>query len=522
MPCARHCRTQPAAVPPVQRKARLGAVNDPAEREADRAADRVLAGHSAGIASPSAIPSATVRRKAAAADRGSGAEAAAGALARQTGAPLSASERAYFEPRFGRDLSAVRLHTGGAAARAADRIVARAYTVGQDIGFASGEYRPETVAGRRLLAHELAHTLQQQAEGTVRRDPKPAVADPELEVGTRLREPSYSAGYDLAFYDQDEPEAQRRAADFAGRERAIGIKDAKFTAGSLVFGKAISGANAIKETVPKIAGLVNAALAKVPAAPGLPAETAAAPGKIRALAVFAHGTESWCSLSVTSSNAPGIFKTIAPYLSSTVRIILYTCSSAKGPTENLGETEYEKWRKGTFESGGKTSMAAIVRDALVDAKVENAHVWGHTTVGHTSRNFALREFEGNAGKGKGTEGHSFAGHYVFDSAMRKETVDAIVAAIGARGYVVDPTAKAFGSAVASVVSDAFYAAYAEANRKLTGNNPAEEAPLYTYETAQRILEYWKDTYWPREMAEAVSNVIKAARLKKAPPPSAKP
>jgi hypothetical protein len=80
------------------------------------------------------------------------------------GKPLDAEIRSAFEPRFGRSLAGVRTITDGDAPRAAAQLNARAFTVGQSIWFASGEYRPHTYDGRRLLAHELAHTLQ-QADG---------------------------------------------------------------------------------------------------------------------------------------------------------------------------------------------------------------------------------------------------------------------------------------------------------------------------------------------------------------------
>ena len=61
----------------------------------------------------------------------------------------------------GFDFSQVRVHTGGEAAASARAVNARAYTVGSNIVFAEGQYAPGTAAGRRLLAHELAHTVQQ-------------------------------------------------------------------------------------------------------------------------------------------------------------------------------------------------------------------------------------------------------------------------------------------------------------------------------------------------------------------------
>jgi hypothetical protein len=66
------------------------------------------------------------------------------------------------EPRLAADLGHVRLHTGGRAAQSARDLQAHAYTVGQDIVFAAGRFAPTTLVGRELLAHELAHTVQQR------------------------------------------------------------------------------------------------------------------------------------------------------------------------------------------------------------------------------------------------------------------------------------------------------------------------------------------------------------------------
>ncbi|HEX2047663.1 MAG TPA: DUF4157 domain-containing protein [Acidimicrobiales bacterium] len=96
-------------------------------------------------------------------------------MLRGPGAPLAPPSRVFMESRLGRDLGAVRVHTGPAAASSAAAVRARAYTVGADIVFGAGQYAPLTVDGRRLLAHELAHVAQQGA----RRVPEPA----SLEVG---------------------------------------------------------------------------------------------------------------------------------------------------------------------------------------------------------------------------------------------------------------------------------------------------------------------------------------------------
>jgi Domain of unknown function (DUF4157) len=79
-----------------------------------------------------------------------------------SGEPLDPDTRALMERRFGHDFSQVRIHTDAEAAASASELNASAFTRGQDIFFAPGRYQPDTVQGRRLLAHELAHTLQQR------------------------------------------------------------------------------------------------------------------------------------------------------------------------------------------------------------------------------------------------------------------------------------------------------------------------------------------------------------------------
>jgi len=78
------------------------------------------------------------------------------------GAPLDPTTRAFMEPRFGHDFSQVRVHTDTRAATVARSLDALAFTVGNDIAFAPGQYRPGSDDGRALLAHELTHTLQQR------------------------------------------------------------------------------------------------------------------------------------------------------------------------------------------------------------------------------------------------------------------------------------------------------------------------------------------------------------------------
>src|SRR5262245_59509986 len=85
------------------------------------------------------------------------------------GHPLDALTRDFMEPRFGRDLSHVRIHTDRKAAESSRAVNASAYTVGNDVVIGAGAYSPRTLAGQRLLAHELVHTLQQDDSTVVHR-----------------------------------------------------------------------------------------------------------------------------------------------------------------------------------------------------------------------------------------------------------------------------------------------------------------------------------------------------------------
>lgn len=82
---------------------------------------------------------------------------------RSPGQPLDAQTRAFFEPRFGHDFSQVRVHTDASAAASARAVNALAYTVGRDVVFGAGQHQPATTSGMKLLAHELAHSVQQGA-----------------------------------------------------------------------------------------------------------------------------------------------------------------------------------------------------------------------------------------------------------------------------------------------------------------------------------------------------------------------
>jgi len=163
----------------IRARLRVGSSDDPAERDADRMADAALRGgavapRTCGCAAGSGgCPSCrgngtTVRRKEKASRAGGAREA--GQLSLGSGRPLGDADRGFFEARMQTDFSAVRVHDDSRASDAAGRLDARAFTLGQDVVFAGGEYRPDTSQGRQLLAHELAHVAQADT-GTIRREP---------------------------------------------------------------------------------------------------------------------------------------------------------------------------------------------------------------------------------------------------------------------------------------------------------------------------------------------------------------
>lgn len=148
----------------LQRKPAMGSSDDPLEKEADRAAEQVASGFSRSDFStvPLHLGRSTSGPSESSADE---MPASARRTLARSGRPLEPQLRRGFEQRFGRDFSRVRVHRGSAAEQSAEEVGARAYAVGSDVVFGKGQYAPETGAGLRLLAHELAHVVQQSGAG---------------------------------------------------------------------------------------------------------------------------------------------------------------------------------------------------------------------------------------------------------------------------------------------------------------------------------------------------------------------
>ncbi|OGO59527.1 MAG: hypothetical protein A2V85_09330 [Chloroflexi bacterium RBG_16_72_14] len=157
----------------------MGALDDPAEREADRVADAVSGG--GGIAEEgdeeeavggeepelavARSPAHGIAHDHALAGGGPAPASVASVVGAGGGRPLEPGLRDTLEARLGTDLGPVRVHTDARAAASAAAIGARAYTLGSDVVFGAGQYAPHTGSGLRTLAHELAHVVQQRAAG---------------------------------------------------------------------------------------------------------------------------------------------------------------------------------------------------------------------------------------------------------------------------------------------------------------------------------------------------------------------
>lgn len=100
------------------------------------------------------------------------------------GHPLDQSTRTFMELRFGHDFSYVRVHTDAKAAESAQAVDALAYTVGRDIVFGAGQYTQGTRDGRRLLAHELTHVVQQSGTGQTRFQRQATASQPMIRFGS--------------------------------------------------------------------------------------------------------------------------------------------------------------------------------------------------------------------------------------------------------------------------------------------------------------------------------------------------
>jgi len=151
-----------------------------------------------------------------------------------TGEPLAPSVRARMEGGFGQDLGAVRVHRDTRAAELADAYGAAALTVGQHLVFGANEYAPDTLPGQVLLAHELAHTMQQRDAHEPAMDAAPAMAEDEATraaFGALLGQPrpvTQHRGLRIQSCKKDERRRAEAAGTEATGERLLGQFAANF------------------------------------------------------------------------------------------------------------------------------------------------------------------------------------------------------------------------------------------------------------------------------------------------------
>lgn len=169
----------PASAGTVQAKPAANSPGDAYEQEADHVAERVMKMPGAGLQRACACGGGCPKCQTASQDQGAtllpirrvqaGSEgqsvvpSTVDEVLRTPGQPLDSQARVFFEPRFGHDFSRVRVHADARAGASARHVNALAYTVGNHVVFGDNQYNSGTVAGQRLLAHELTHVVQQGA-----------------------------------------------------------------------------------------------------------------------------------------------------------------------------------------------------------------------------------------------------------------------------------------------------------------------------------------------------------------------
>jgi hypothetical protein len=174
----------------VHKKIQIGAADDPLEHEADRVADHVMRSINPKHPLPVVIPQKAARLTPAVPGRSSdtvgdsAAPASVHTVIGRAGGVLTPSVRAVLEPAFGRTLGDVRIHNDTDAWGSAADVGARAYTVGSDVVFGSGQYDPATTGGMRLLAHEVAPASNMAVGQDISRGP----AFQTISVNTRTSE----------------------------------------------------------------------------------------------------------------------------------------------------------------------------------------------------------------------------------------------------------------------------------------------------------------------------------------------
>jgi hypothetical protein len=164
----------------VQRKLTIGAVNNPLEHEADALADTVMRMPEPNFiqrkcphcedeeAQRKPLTSFIQKKESATSNTASDSAHSQIQATKGGGSTMAANTKSFMESRFGTDFSNVRIHSGSYASQLSKKLNAQAFTVGNDIYFNDGKFSPGSSAGKRLLAHELTHTIQQNGGNRIK------------------------------------------------------------------------------------------------------------------------------------------------------------------------------------------------------------------------------------------------------------------------------------------------------------------------------------------------------------------
>lgn len=340
----------------LQREISVGAANDPLEMDADRVS-RSLVGGATGA---SGAPEPLLR---------SAGRATHDALGSSTATPLDTNSRSRFEPRFGRDFGGVRIHTDRRAASAADELGAIAFTHDRDIYFAEGSYRPESVDGGRLLAHELTHVAQSEgaSDGVIRRQVAP------LSSST-----SSSSGGDLGYTPADPALQYTPASSPQTPQGPPVLWGLDMSSGSqrTIYASVAAPGHTLAEVATYMYGSPDMAGALSAANGGLPERLG--PGRTLRLASESPLTTAASEAINRGINDGTILRSQGMPQEDETRIVLYRFSGG-GQTFELTEAQFLGMMQGAFTWVER--KARLIRDRADDGRwVHNDHIEGTNSV----------------------------------------------------------------------------------------------------------------------------------------------
>ena len=353
--------------------------------------------------------------------------------------------------------------------------------------------------------------------------PVKVASDPIAQIGLTLWGKA-PAGVVVAIYNPGDREQVRRAIEWAKREDGIGVRAKNIDAAELSFGKAMASSEKIVSQITKLGAALKAAVDRVPPPQGITPLAGTGPHLVRTLGLFTHGTNTGIGVGggITTTNAAAVIKGMAPVLTDDVNIVIYGCSAARGQREKKNN-----WVINTMEPGGEDSLAAKIRDALVDEGKSRSSVWSHTEVGHTTRNPSLRFFL--AGYGKGSKGSSYAGDFVFGTVERLVALGELEDTVRGLGFIISDEEN-FRKHAYKELRRLMYKGYIRAVIKIAkvggaivkvthltyrGANLPEAAPLYPLEVADIIRKHWSAVWSTERKLDTARNLIRRLTLKKA-------